>query len=305
MLHGADFYAYPTFSPDGTRISWQQWFHPDMPWTGAQVVVAEVSLDGDGLQLHDVRSIAGKSGTTSAGFPMWSSNDILVYTSDKSGYQNPWVYEISTSRSAPVLQEPVREDFSLPAWLLSFSFGAPLDKAGRAVLYTALRDGRSILYVATLCSGAVTEVECPYLAVECIRPVTDHSVVFIGSKSDEGRRLVLCNLVDWKRPSFTVLKDLSPGAEIPSAYFSQPQPMSLQVPPKDELLHVVYYPPTNPDYTGPERDNDIPPCVVSVHGGPTAHASQALNLTTQFFTSRGWGWYDDHLVLNEWCSMME
>ncbi|HJU11985.1 MAG TPA: prolyl oligopeptidase family serine peptidase, partial [Candidatus Binataceae bacterium] len=47
----------------------------------------------------------------------------------------------------------------------------------------------------------------------------------------------------------------------------------------------LFYPPYNPDYAGPT--NERPPLVVKCHGGPTASASSVLDLTTQFWTSRG------------------
>jgi len=59
---------------------------------------------------------------------------------------------------------------------------------------------------------------------------------------------------------------------------------------KDDPLYVNYYPPTNPDYTGP--DGEKPPCVLNVHGGPTGSANQVLSWSKQFFTSRGWAWLD-------------
>jgi dipeptidyl aminopeptidase/acylaminoacyl peptidase len=49
--------------------------------------------------------------------------------------------------------------------------------------------------------------------------------------------------------------------------------------------HGFYYPPTNPDFEAPE--GELPPLVVFVHGGPTAHSQDALDLGVQFFTSRG------------------
>ncbi len=37
----ADFYSHPRFSYDGKRICWMHWNHPDMPWMGSELFVAE------------------------------------------------------------------------------------------------------------------------------------------------------------------------------------------------------------------------------------------------------------------------
>ena len=45
LVSGSDFYAYPTPSPDGTRLAWICWDHPRMPWDGTELRVA--ALDDD------------------------------------------------------------------------------------------------------------------------------------------------------------------------------------------------------------------------------------------------------------------
>jgi hypothetical protein len=49
--------------------------------------------------------------------------------------------------------------------------------------------------------------------------------------------------------------------------------------------HGLYYPPRNPDAEAPEGKR--PPLLVMSHGGPTSHASAALDIEKQVFTSRG------------------
>ncbi|KAI0337854.1 alpha/beta-hydrolase [Trametopsis cervina] len=291
LVSGADFYAKPYFSPDGTHLAWQQWSHPDMPWEGAQIGVATVVFAEDSLKIEDVRIVAGKHSEVSAGYPMWASSSLLLFTCDASGYANPWSYNVQTQHAGPVLHDPVAEDFDSTMWLLGWSFGAPLDKEGKAALYTAFRDGRSILYVVTSLSKTLEEIECPYVTVEYVRPVTDGAVVFIGAKTDKPREVVLCTLKDYSRPQFTVLgKHDDSGLTFDSLYISQPQPITLAVHGTDEPFYAVYYPPTNPHYVGPAEEK--PPCVVHVHGGPTSYAPQAFKLIVQFFTTRGWAWVD-------------
>ena len=43
IVSGADFVAAPRPSPDGTRLAWLEWDHPDMPWDAVRLRVAEVA----------------------------------------------------------------------------------------------------------------------------------------------------------------------------------------------------------------------------------------------------------------------
>ena len=54
-----------------------------------------------------------------------------------------------------------------------------------------------------------------------------------------------------------------------------PRPLTLKVPPKDKLLHVVYYPPQNPEYSWSTVEGKLPPCVLNAHGGLTGVSNQA------------------------------
>ena len=56
------------------------------------------------------------------------------------------------------------------------------------------------------------------------------------------------------------------------------------------VAHALFYPPTNPDFTAPA--GELPPLIVSVHGGPTSSAGSSLSLSKQFFTSRGFAVVD-------------
>ena len=60
LAAGRDFYASPRISPDGRRLAWLEWDHPDMPWDATELRLA--TLAGDGLA-GDPVTVAGGPGS--------------------------------------------------------------------------------------------------------------------------------------------------------------------------------------------------------------------------------------------------
>src|SRR6186713_2879382 len=56
LVSGNDFYSSPRFSPDGSRLAWLTWNHPNMPWDGTELWVAQVQTDGS---LINAERVAG------------------------------------------------------------------------------------------------------------------------------------------------------------------------------------------------------------------------------------------------------
>src|SRR5512140_925228 len=70
---GSDFVAAPRLSPDGGRLAWIRWNHPNMPWNGTECVVADVRADGS---LDGATVVAGDARTWITQ-PAWSPEGIL------------------------------------------------------------------------------------------------------------------------------------------------------------------------------------------------------------------------------------
>src|SRR5262249_52299226 len=78
IASGYDFYSTPRLSPDGSRLCWLSWRHPQMPWDGTELWVATV---GDEGMLENVELVAG--GPHESIFqPGWSPGGTLYFVSD-------------------------------------------------------------------------------------------------------------------------------------------------------------------------------------------------------------------------------
>ncbi|KAJ8093083.1 hypothetical protein AAF712_002440 [Marasmius tenuissimus] len=296
FVSGVDFYGLPRFSPDGKRLAWQQWSHPDMPWEGAEVCVADVVVSSSSLRLENTTIVAGEKRNVSAGYPSWTSNNTLLFLSDVSGYSNPWKY--MNGKASAIFPEPVSEDFSECMWVFSMSPYAIVDEEGKWGVFVSYRNGRTLFNLINIDEGTRKELPSPYVAVDSVRTVSrsNHQIVFVGYRNDEGGSVVQATVsdLDASSPSisFTTLKADANSSKFNRNVVSTPRGIALEVPPNNDLLHVIYYPPHNPEYTGSSIEGEKPPCVLSAHGGPTGMAYQRLNWSIQYFTSRGFGWLD-------------
>src|SRR5262249_47763624 len=271
---GYDFYSTPRFSPDGSRLSWLAWRHPQMPWDGTELWVADVSDKGVPLK---PRRVTG--GETDAIFqPGWSPNGTLYFVSDRTGWWN--LYRVVND--GVELVHSVGADCGRPAWQLGMSTWAFAD-AGRVVVAYQER-GRWRLATIDTQSGSFTPRPVDREPGETVRATSTHAVVVGGSVAAPDR-LVSIDLQTSQAETLRSSSDIT----IDPSCLSSPEPVEF---PTDGGFtgHAFFYAPRNRDFAAPVEER--PPLVVFVHGGPTASTSRRLNLEVQYFTSRGFAVLD-------------
>ena len=149
VLFGAsDFVAYPRVSPDGRRIAWIAWNHPDMPWDATTLYVAELTAAG----LDQVTAIAGGP-HESVVEPQWGADGSLYFISDRSNWWN--LYRYRNKRVEAILS--IAAELAGPLWTLGQSTYALLADGRAAVRYCC--NARDKLGVANLESGTLATLD--------------------------------------------------------------------------------------------------------------------------------------------------
>lgn len=274
LAEGADFYAAPRLSPDGGRLAWIEWRHPNMPWDGTDLYVAAVRPDG---LLGERQHIAGGP-TESVVIPDWSPWGALHFVSDRDGWWN--LYRWRDGRLDALW--PMEAEFGVPLWGLGVSTCGFLSENRLATLY--IERGVSRLGVLDTAAHTFTPIDTPYTDMASLRAAPGR-VVFAAASP----RQTPC-IVQWTPASgvFETLREPAP-VSVNSRTLSEPDLVEFPTT-GGRTAFAFYYPPTNPDYTG--LSDEKPPLIVISHGGPTSATAARLDLGMQFWTSRGFGVLD-------------
>lgn len=269
LVEGNDFYASPRLSPDGSRLAWLTWNHPNMPWDGTELWVAEIQADGF---LGQAQQVAG--GLEESIFqPQWSPDGTLYFIGDRTGWWN--FYRWQNGSVEPLTQ--MKAEFGKPLWVLgmrTYDF-----ESSNRIICTYTQEG--IWHLASLDTKTkqLESLPNPYTDISSLYTAPG-KVVFIAGSPTEQTAIVQLDLASKK---LKVLRRAS-DVKIEAGYLSLPQ--AIEYPTADgKTGYALYYPPQNQDYTAPVGEK--PPLIVKSHGGPTAAAGSSLNFRIQYWTSRG------------------
>ena len=274
LVAGHDFFSSPQLDHSSDTLAWISWDHPNMPWDASDLWTATLGTSG---QPGTVRHVAG--GDQESVFqPRWSTAG-LVYVSDRSDWWN--LYRWDGQQSHPL--HAMAAEFGLPQWVFGMTTYAIAGE--QSLVCTCLSKGIWQAAELRLDSGAYTPLPLEYTDFDSVQANRQHAV-FVAGAPDKATRVVRVDLASGAATTLRTSIDLS----IDAGFLSAPEPVSYSSGPDGAVAHALFYAPRNREYTAPP--GTLPPVLVRIHGGPTAATGTALNLSIQFWTSRGFAVLD-------------
>ena len=273
LVSGNDFYSSPRLSPDGSRLAWLTWNHPNMPWDGCELWVGQLGADG---RVAKSECVAG--GPEESIFqPEWSPDGKLCFVSDRSGWWNLYLLNVAETDGNAVALGEMQAEFGMPQWVFGMSTYA-FESAER-IACSYIQNGLSRLAFIDTSARSFEPIDCSYADLKYLRAGAGFAVMRAGSATEAASIVRL----DVATRTFEVLRR-SNSLEIDAGYLSTP--LAVEFPTEDgQTAHGFYYPARNRDCAGPPGER--PPLLVQSHGGPTSAAATALSLSIQYWTSRG------------------
>jgi len=275
LVTGSDFFAFPTPSPDGSRLAWIAWNHPHMPWDGTELRVAAIE---DGVPGRS-RLLKG-SLRESVLAPLWRDNTSLYVATDWAGWWN--IYQLSLNGDSPLALFPADEEFAGPLWQLG---ARPFAMLGDGRLAVVHGQGETRLGILDPESVELTDLDLPFTDFSYSVSADGTAIAGIAGSPLRPKSVVRVDAVTGKVQVLRQELDELPDEE----YLPVPRAMELEGP-YGRVVHALVYAPTSPDAAAPA--GELPPYVVWIHGGPTASVDAVLDLEKAYFTSRGIGVID-------------
>ncbi|MDQ3260531.1 MAG: S9 family peptidase [Pseudomonadota bacterium] len=271
---GYDFYSSPRLSPDGRALAWLCWRHPNMPWDGTELWLAE---RGAGGALMNPKHVAG--GEEESIFqPEWSAAGELYFVSDRSGWWN--LYRLRNDNIEAV--HPMAAEFGLPQWvfgLSTYAFAGRDQIVCSYAVHGVWRLGKIDLNSETLTEILSSFSDIGFLSADSSR------VAFSAASPTDVDAVIEIDLASGNMETIRRASD----AVIPAQNFSTPQGIEFATD-NNVTSFGYFYPPHNPNFAAPNEER--PPLIVISHGGPTSATTNALKLGIQYWTSRGFAVLD-------------
>lgn len=284
LLHqGDDFYANPEQCPVTGRIAFLTWNHPQLPWDGSKLYVADVDAKG---AISAVSLIAG--GATESIFqPQWQGQQLL-FMSDRSGWWNPYCYDGDIQPIADD-EDVLRAEHAWPQWVFGMSTWSP---ATDNTFYKCVQKNGAWQLRKQQTGVASVAIDVPEFSYfEGLR-ANALGCVFKAGGTQRAMGLYFlpldASVTDADSSALVTLASAS-QLTVEAQYLAKPRWVSYDV--DGDTVHAVFYPPAKASALAAEEGN-LPPLLVKCHGGPTASTDTVLNWKIHYWTSRGFAVLD-------------
>ena len=273
LAFGADFYMQPVWHPSGNRLAWVEWDHPNMPWDGTRLIMAE--LEEDNLT---VTELAGGEETPILQPAFSPDGRYLSYLQNEGEWDQLVLRDLETGEVKTLVK-----DASLlePAWIQGVVVQGWMPDS-RRIVFLQGNTGKTALMQIDILTGEVEELALPgYTSLGQPRVSVQGKIALLASSPQASARVIsLANDV-------ITIHRRSTDESIPEV--DLPEPYEIQWTSSDgEMVYGIYSPPANGRYEG----IGLPPAVIYIHGGPTSAVGIGYHLDAAFFTSRGIGYLD-------------
>jgi dipeptidyl aminopeptidase/acylaminoacyl peptidase len=274
LVEGNDFYSNPRLNPEGSLMAFLTWNHPNMPWDGCELWLAEVGKDGSVGKMNVISGGVNESIVQ----PDWSPSGVLYFVSDKDGWWN--LYRVRGNSVESVY--PMDAEFGGPHWVFGLSYYGFESEDSIIAIYS--KDGFKHLARIDTNEKSLEEIKTPYTDLSYLK-VNQGDAFFIGGNYKTAQELVKLDLDS----SEIIILRKSDNTKISDDYLSTPMPIEYPTE-KGLTSHAIFYPPFNKDYKS--SSDRLPPLIIKVHGGPTSATTTTLNWANQYWTSRGFALVD-------------
>ena len=267
LVSGHQFYMNPRISPDGRHLAWVSWEHPDMPWDGTELFVAEISNS----EVKNKRVIAGNRKNPVLS-PEWLDEKTIIYIDEESGWWNPWKVDLNGQRTQIVSEE---SEWGFPAWQLGYRAISILED-GQFVGIHGPVDARKLALVDPK-TGTVKEFDSRFTHFSPTFSSDGRRLVAFGASSSEFQ-----TLVEFDIKSLAEKEVIRPNP-LPIAKGFAPEIKEITINGATRDVKVILHQANHPDHPNPGAT----PLLVQVHGGPTGNSSATVDLDYLYWTTRG------------------
>ncbi len=298
LAQGADFYANPVVSSDGTKIAWFEWNHPNMPWDQSRLLCADLlthppvkSNDNKLISLDKPKVIVDQPNCAVCQLGFLHDNR-LIFVSDSDSCDYWSMFQYASGKITRLTYS--KEEFGEAHWLFGQhrwqSIGDGL------IIAVATREDGDVLVKVDSNTRGYSVLHQGFSACSHLQGVDSSELLFIAHHSNRPAEIVSLSLPSASIKTLSVVfsgSDATDANDQQNLLHSEPRLIKFSVAKTrtaNSMAYGYFYPPCNMRYDAPK--NTLPPLVIVIHGGPTGRATSEHSSLKQYFCSLGFALLD-------------